>query len=260
MKIKLLIKLCTLIFSFLTASFAQMVIDFENFSGGNRSNGTGNVYFTNTAGTGSGFDAINLGDDKTWYHDANDSGINDAATGDGSGADNTNLLDSTGVAMPKAHEGNTSYRVITGFYKASNFQDGLTYEIEFDVNGDANGNSSPYFYLAAIDYTAANSVVQITCSGFDRDAPITTTGGASAHLFHDKAKMSGATTNATTSNKFTFTYDAALGSDIVVLFASGNNNYSFDNFKLSSVPEPSMYAVVTGILVFGFVAIKRIKN
>ena len=260
MKIKLLIKLCTLILSFLTASFAQTVIDFENFSGGNRSNGTGNVYFTNAAGTGSGFDAINLGDNRTWYHDGNDSGINDAATGDGSGSSSSNLYETFGVAMPKAHESGTAYRVITGFYKASNFQDGLTYEIEFDVNGDANGNSSPYFYLAAIDYTAANSVVQITSSGFDRDAPITTTGGASAHLFHDKAKISGVRSAATTPNKFSFTYDAALGSDIVVLFASGDNNYSFDNFKLSSVPEPSMYAVVTGILVFGFVAIKRIKN
>lgn len=260
MKIKLLIKLSACVFPFLTASYGQVTIDFENFSGGNRSNGSGDVYFTNTTGAGSGFDAINLNDDKTWYHDANDSGINDAATGDGTGSSTSNLFDTTGVAMPKAHEANTSYRVITGFYKASNFQDGFTYDIEFDANGDANGNSSPYFYLAAIDYTAAGSLVQITSTGFDRDAPVITSGGATAHLFYDKEKINGVTSAGTTANSLSFTYDSSLGSDIVVLFASGNNNYSIDNFRLTEVPEPSMYAIFAGILVSGLAIIKRLKK
>lgn len=189
----------------------------------------------------------------TWVYSNGNGGINDAATGDGSGSGTGNLIATTGVARPQAGRG-TNGRAASVIFSGGLFANGVEYTVSFDVIGDASGDNSGRYWLAEVfGYGALASGNTILIDGTQASwgggvKPFTKAGTASVNYLVDSASngvlITGENTAATTPVSFTFTYNGTNSPDIGFAVGTYNNIFAIDNFQITGVPEASSSALL----------------
>jgi hypothetical protein len=250
--------------SLLLSTQAFSVI-FQDFSSPLKSTNTGADAFLGTGGIGFNFNTA--GAFGTWIYAPN-GGINDPATGDGTGVNVNNKITSIGMARAQAGRG-TNARAFYTVFAASNFTVGTTYTITFDVIGDPVGNQGVgRLWLAELSGydTSGNNFIQMdgTHDGWGTSAgsprPFVAQGTATVNYLLGDIANNGETiagvaaSGINSTNSYTFTYTTS-GADIGFAIGTFNNVFGIDN--LSIIPEPSSYALLAGLLALGVLVVRR---
>jgi hypothetical protein len=193
----------------------------------------------------------------TWGYVGN-GGIDDPATGDGSGTSQGNEIDSIGVARAQSIAG-TNARAAAVIIDGSGFTAGTEYVITFDVigglnrDGTAPAETSGRFWVAEVGGVDATSgiAMDVSYNGWGaQNRPFFTQGTGSAFVNYltpdDTATENGTNLvgeelpGTTTQNSFTFTYTA--GTDIAFAVGTYNNYFAIDNFQIAPAgPGPTTW-------------------
>ncbi|TVP78325.1 MAG: PEP-CTERM sorting domain-containing protein [Puniceicoccaceae bacterium] len=243
-------------------AFSQII--FEDFNEPDKASNAGSTSFLGTGGTG-----INYNDNfGTWIYAPN-GGIDDPATGLGDGSSTNDRISSIGLARPQEFRGGNA-RAIYVVYAGSNFIDGQTYTISFDVIGDPDGNEGVGRLWLAELYgydTSGDNYIQMAGNyngwGNAANRPFTGVGDATANYLLGDIERNGelvsgvAVAGTNSSNSYTFTYDATNSPDIGFSVGTFNNVFGINNLSISEVPEPSSYALIAGLLVMGSILVRR---
>lgn len=137
-----------------------------------------------------------------------------------------------------------------------------TYTVSFDITGVAGANTTYNAFVyegSGYDLSGATDK-RLNLALNSANAPITTTGaGVTASLVTSKSLSTEATTAATQSVSFSFTYNGT--SAIAIAIGGFANGSTFDNLSvttnLSAVPEPSTFAAFAGVAALGLAASSR---
>lgn len=211
------------------------------------------------------------------FGSASNSGVNEAAAGNGTGVGAGNDISSVGVARPQDIRG-TNARAVVTFLPASLFTHGMEYTVSFDVIGDELGNvgvASRYFLDFVHGYdlgdgagsaaTDAAIIADNSTNGFGDIAvgvgtPVFIAKGGATVVHVAEGEIFGTTTAITTANSFNFVYDGTNGADVALAFATFNNIYSLDNLTITAIPEPSTFAMLAGAFGVGVLAYRRRRS
>jgi predicted esterase len=189
----------------------------------------------------------------TWVYSNGNSGINDPATGDGSGADTNNKIDSTGLARPQTARGNNS-RALSIILDGSPFAAGVEYTVTFDVIGDADGGNAGRYWLALVNGHDADDGILIdgTHNGWGSGAgypkPFTASGAGNAiiNYLQDSASngvlINGENSSGTTQVSFTFIHDGV--SDVAFAVGTYGNIFAIDNVSIDDPNAGNILPVV----------------
>jgi predicted esterase len=177
----------------------------------------------------------------TWVYSNGNSGVDDAATGNGSGSDANNQIDSTGLARPQSARGNNS-RALSIILDGSPFASGVEYTVSFDVIGDADGGNSGRYWLALISGHDADDGILIdgthngwgSGAGFPKPFTASGNGNATINYLEDSASngvlISGENSAGTTAVSFTFIHDGV--SDVAFAVGTYSNLFAIDNVSI----------------------------
>jgi predicted esterase len=190
----------------------------------------------------------------TWVYSSGNAGIDDAATGDGSGTNLNNLISTVGEARPQSGRG-TNSRAICVILDGSQFAEGVPYSVSFDVIGDPAGANSGRYWLALISgYDAGNGIrIDGTHNGWGAAAgtpkPFAPSGSGNATINYlaDSATngvpIDGENSAGTVRIEFFFTHDGS--SDVGLAFGTYNNIYAIDNLVITDPNEGNVLPEVS---------------
>ncbi|NQY32403.1 MAG: prolyl oligopeptidase family serine peptidase, partial [Coraliomargarita sp.] len=190
----------------------------------------------------------------TWVYSNGNGGVNDAATGDGSGTNASNRIATTGQARAQAGRG-TNARALSIILDGTNFAAGIEYTVSFDVIGDASGSSAGRYWLAFVSGHDADDGIAIdgTHNGWGSGAgspkPFTTSGSGNATINYvadsssNGVLLSGENSNATTAVSFTFIHDGV--SDIAFATGTYDNIFAIDNFEIDDPNAGNVLPIVS---------------
>ena len=190
----------------------------------------------------------------TWVYSNGNSGINDAATGDGSGSNASNRISTIGEARAQSGRG-TNARAISVILPFTSFASGIEYTVSFDVIGDASGGNSGRYWLALVSGTDADNGILIdgTHNGWGSGAgspkPFTASGvgAATINYVQDSGSngvfLTGENSAGTTQVSFTFTHDGV--SDVAFAVGTYNNIFAIDNFSIEDPNDGNVLPTVS---------------
>jgi predicted esterase len=190
----------------------------------------------------------------TWVYSNGNSGINDAATGDGSGSNTSNRISTIGEARAQSGRG-TNARAISVILPFTDFAAGIEYTVSFDVIGDASGGNSGRYWLALLSGTDANNGILIdgTHNGWGSGAgspkPFTASGAGAATINYvqdsgsNGVELTGENSAGTTQVSFTFTHDGV--SDVAFAVGTYNNIFAIDNFSIEDPNDGNVLPTVS---------------
>lgn len=165
-----------------------------------------------------------------------------------------------GVARPSS-TGNANHRFTGLFLDPSLFAStgAGTYTISFDITGvvGANTTYNAFVYAGSGYDLSGDTDKRINLALNTANAPISATGeGVVASLLTSRNLSTEATSAATTTVSFDFTYD---GTSAIAFAIGGFSNGSvIDNFAVTTtIPEPSSYALLAGVGGLGLAALRR---
>lgn len=182
----------------------------------------------------------------TWVYSIGNGGIDDDATGDGSGTNLSNRISTVGEARPQSGRGTNARAIaiiLDGSSEVSPFAEGVAYSVSFDVIGDPAGANSGRYWLALIDgYNAENGIlIDGTHNGWGAAAgtpkPFAPSGSGNATINYlaDSANngvlIDGENSAGTVRVEFFFTHDGS--SDVGLAFGTYNNIYAIDNLLIT---------------------------
>lgn len=190
----------------------------------------------------------------TWVFSSGNSGVDTAATGDGSGSSPQNKIASTDEARPQVAVG-TNARAIAVILDGNQFVDGIEYTVSFEVIGYEGGADTGRYWLAFIrGYDGSNGVaIDGTQNGWGSGAgtpkPFTASGGGNAVIQYVEDSSSngvlidGENVAGQSTVSFTFTHDGV--SDVAFAVGTYNNVFAFDTFSITDPNDGNILPSVT---------------